>query len=302
MKTFLSPECLAVSTAFALLATPWMRGQEEPETGGYLFFGTSVSAEAGDSHFPIVGMDKKNIFVDAGINVKKVSLRAPCRVRSELMLSESFADVLEMKFTTSSMTNLQRSAQAVSDMQFSAVQSEIHVSMLSSQLEGDPFSPDASASDMAIQSQIEDAQQDNSDFQASMQDSLDMGTFEADELADTVHVKGTLIPKTDLLGAYCVIVVDHEVHDLETGEIEGRGRFARAKYIGDLLAEEIVELRVRVSTGEFNIETADYQMHLFTGDGEQVAMSNSRGLKPLTPQEVATFKELSAKTALRSNG
>jgi hypothetical protein len=84
--------------------------------------------------------------------------------------------------------------------------------------------------------------------------------------------------------------------------MEGRGRFARAKYIGDLLAEEIVELRVRVSTGEFNKETAEFQMHLFTGDGEQVAMSNSRGLKPLTPQEVATFRELSAKTSLRNNG
>jgi len=207
-----------------------------------------------------------------------------------------------MTFTTSSMTNLQRSAQAVSDMQYSAVQAEIQVSMLNSQLEGDPLSPDASPSDMAIQSQIEDVQQDNSDFQSSMQDSLDMGTFEAEELADTVHVKGTLIPKTDLPGAYCVIVVDYDVQDLETGELEGRGRFARAKYIGDLLAEEIVELRVRVSTGEFNKETAEFQMHLFTGDGEQVAMSNSRGLKPLTPQEVATFRELSAKTSLRNNG
>ncbi len=88
-------------------------------------------------------MDKKNIFVDAGIDVKKVSMRAPCRVRAELMLSESF-DVLEMTFTTSSMTNLQRSAQAVSDMQYSAVQAEIQVSMLNSQLEGDPLSPDAS--------------------------------------------------------------------------------------------------------------------------------------------------------------
>ncbi|MBN12385.1 MAG: hypothetical protein CMI17_05190 [Opitutaceae bacterium] len=302
MKTFLSSECLAVSTALALIAIPWMSGQQESEPGGYLFFGTSVSAEAGESHFPIVSVDKKNIFVDAGIDVKKVSLRAPCHVRAELMLSESFADVLEMKFTTTSMTNLQRSAQAVSDMQFSAVQSEIAVSMLSSQLEGDPLSVDASPADMAIQSQIEDVQQNNSDFQSSMQDSLDMGNFEAEELADTVHVKGTIIPKTDMPGAYCVIVVGYDIHNLETGEMEGRGRFARAKYIGDLLAEDIVELRVRVSTGEFDKETAEFQMHLFTGDGEQVAMSNSRGLKPLTPQEVATFRELSAKTSLSNNG
>jgi len=302
MKLFPNRKHVAAAMAFGLLATSWTNAQEENEAGGYLFFGSSVSAESGRSHFPIVSVDKKNIFVDAGTDVKKVSMRAPCRVRAELMLSERYADVLEMRFSTSSMTNLQRSAQAVSDMQYSAVQSEIHVAMLSTQLEGDPFSPDASASDMAIQSQIENVQQDNSDFQASMQDSLDMGTFEAEELADTVHVKGTLIPKTDLPGAYCVVVVDHDVVDLETGETEGRGRFARAKYVGDLLAEEIVELRVRVSTGEFNKETADYQIHLFTGDGEQVALSNSRGLKPLTPQEVATFKELSAKTALRSNG
>lgn len=302
MKKFPAFKHVAATMAFGLLATNWTNAQEEKETGGYLFFGSSVSAESGRSHFPIVSVDKKNIFVDAGTDVKKVSMRAPCRVRAELMLSERYADVLEIRFSTSSMTNLQRSAQAVSDMQYSAVQSEIHVAMLSSQLEGDPFSPDASANDVAIQGQIESIQQDNSDFQSSMQDSLDMGTFEAEELADTVHVKGTLIPKTDLPGAYCVVVVDYDVQDVETGEIEGRGRFARAKYIGDLFEEEIVELGVRVSTGEFNKETAEYQIHLFTGDGEQVALSNSRGLKPLTPQEVATFKELSAKTALRNNG
>lgn len=297
MKTSYISKNLVVTLALSLVLGTWSSAQEE--AGGYLFFGSSVSAESGKSHFPIVGVDKKNIFVDAGIDVKKVSMRAPCRVRSELILSERFADVLEIKFNTSSMANTQRASQAVSDMHYADFQSEVEIARLQGGMEN-PNADTLSASDQQIMDKVESVRQDNSDFQASMQDGLDMGTFEADELVDTVHVRGTLIPAVDLPGAYCVVVITHDYQDLETGEIEGRGRFARAKYIGDLLQDEIVEIRVRVSTGEFNKESAEYELHLFTENGEQVALSNSRGLKPLTPQEVATFKELSAKTSLRN--
>ncbi len=275
----------------------------EDEVGGYLFFGSDVSAESGKSHFPIVTMDKKNIYVDAGVDVKKVSHRASVRTRPELVLAETFADVLEIHFTTSSMANMQRAAQAVSDMHYAQFQTEVEVAMLNAQAEGDLSSgEDLSPADRALVGEIQDVEQDNADFQTAMQDSLDTGAFELDELADSIHVNCTLIPEKDIQGAYCVIVVSHNTMDMDTGEMLGRARFARAKYIGDLLADELVGLRLRVAVGEFNKEEAEFEFHLFTQDGEQVALSSSRGLKPLTPQEVATFKELSEKTSLRNRG
>jgi len=283
---------------FAIAFIPFAFGasllaQDEDETGGYLFFGTEVSALVGKSNFPMVTMDKKNIYVDIGTEVKKVSLRSPCAVRTELVLTERFVDVLEMKFNTSSMENIKRAARAVSDMHVAEFQSEVEIA----RIQGFGGMPAEDLSEADTQ-RIDDIRQDNDDFQTGMQEGLDQGAFEADELADTVHVSGTIIPKTDVEGAYCIVVVDYDRQDLNTGEIEGRGRFARARFIGDMYEEEIVGLNVRCAVGEFNTETAAYSVFLFDKNGEQVAMSNSRGLKPLTVMEVKLFRELAAKTAL----
>ena len=283
---------------FVIAITPFVFGnallaQDEDETGGYLFFGTEVSALVGKSNFPMVTMDKKNIYVDIGTEVKKISLRSPCAVRTELILTERFVDVLEMKFNTSSMENIKRAARAVSDMHVAEFQSEVEIA----RIQGFGGMPAEDLSEADTQ-RIDDIRQDNDDFQTGMQEGLDQGAFEADELADTVHVNGTIIPKTDVEGAYCIVVVDYDRRDLNTGEIEGRGRFARARFIGDMYEEEIVGLNVRCAVGEFNTETAVYSLFLFDKDGDQVAMSNSRGLKPLTVLEVALFRELAAKTAL----
>lgn len=281
----------------ALFATTTLSAQDaSEEAGGYLFFGTEASAEAGKSHFPIVSVDNKNIYVDEGTGVKKVSQRASVRTRPELKLAERFANVLDLDYGASSMANIKRAAQLVADMQFQQTQAEVEVAILSSQMEGDINSGDLSAGDQQIVSQIEDIQQDTSDFQNSMQDALDTGAFEIEELVDTVFVKGTLDPVTDIPGAYCVVVVTYDVMDIETREIEGRNRVARARYLGDIVAGELVRIQLRVPLTEFPEDSATYEFHLFTQDGEEVALSTSKGLKPLTPDQVATFRELEAKT------
>ncbi|MGY8694901.1 MAG: hypothetical protein ACKVGW_11990, partial [Verrucomicrobiia bacterium] len=208
---------------FVIAITPFVFGnallaQDEDETGGYLFFGTEVSALVGKSNFPMVTMDKKNIYVDIGTEVKKISLRSPCAVRTELILTERFVDVLEMKFNTSSMENIKRAARAVSDMHVAEFQSEVEIA----RIQGFGGMPAEDLSEADTQ-RIDDIRQDNDDFQTGMQEGLDQGAFEADELADTVHVNGTIIPKTDVEGGYCIVVVDYDRQDLNTGEIEGRG-------------------------------------------------------------------------------
>ena len=276
--------------------------QEKP--GGYLFFGTEASAEAGKSHFPIVGVDNKHIYVDGGTGVKKVSQRASVRTRPELKLAEQYVNVLDFKYSASSMENTKRAAQLVADMQFQEMQSEVEVALLRSQMDngGDVFGGDLSAADQGIASQIEEVQQETSDFQSSMQDALDTGAFEVDDFVDTVYVKGTLDPLTDIPGAYCVVVVNYDVVDISSLEIEGRNRVARVRYLGDVTAGELLGIQLRVLVNEFPEDSATYEFHLFSQDGEQVALSNSNRLKPLTPEQVATFRELEAKTSLLDKG
>ena len=167
---------------------------------------------------------------------------------------------------------------------------------------GDVFGGDLSAADQGIASQIEEVQQETSDFQSSMQDALDTGAFEVDDFVDTVYVKGTLDPLTDIPGAYCVVVVNYDVVDISSLEIEGRNRVARVRYLGDVTAGELLGIQLRVLVNEFPEDSATYEFHLFSQDGEQVALSNSNRLKPLTPEQVATFRELEAKTSLLDKG
>ena len=288
-----------ILAAVALVQLSTLFGQEAglEEPGGYLFFGTDASAFAGKSNFPIVAVDHKNIYVDMGTEVKKISGRAPCTVRPELILTEDYAEVLEMRFNTTSMANLQRAAQAVSDMHVAEFQSEVEIARIRG------FGGIGSEEDLSEQDldRIADIQQNNDDFQSSMQDGLDHGAFEVEDVADTVFVKGALMPFTDVEGAYCIVVVTFNKEDPETGEDLGLTRYARARYLGDLLQGEIVDLNVRCAVNEFNSEGAEYNFYLFSQDGTQVAMSNSRGLKPLTAQEVTTFRELESRTALRKD-
>ena len=282
-----------------------LSAQDVPEEpGGYLFFGTEASAEAGQSHFPIVGVDNKHIYVDAGTGVKKVSQRASIRTRPELKLAEQYVNVLDFKYSASSMENTKRAAQLVADMQFQEMQSEVEVAILRSQMDngGDVFGGDLSAADQAITSQIEEVQQETSDFQSSMQDALDTGAFESDDFVDTVYVRGTLDPLTDIQGAYCVVVVNYDVVDIDSLEIEGRNRVARVRYLGDVTAGELLGIQLRVLVNEFPEDSATYEFHLFSQDGEQVALSNSNRLKPLTLEQVATFRELEEKTSPLDKG
>ncbi len=276
--------------------TAYAQFDEPEQPGGYLFFGTDAAAFSGKSSFPIVRVDKKNIYVDIGTDVKRISGRAPCTVRPELILTEDFADVLEMRFNTSSMVNLQRAAQAVSDMHVAEFQSEVEIARI--QGFGGAAEDDLTEADL---DRIDDIRQNNEEFQTSMQDGLDHGTFERDDAADTVFVKGTIVPSTDIEEAFCIVVVTFDKEDPETGENLGRASFARARYLGDLVANDYFDLNVRCAMQEFMTESAEYSFYLFSKEGTQVAMSNSRGLKPLTPEEVATFRDLETRTALRKD-
>lgn len=296
MKKSIAFRILA-TLAFAPLAALNAQLEQGEEPGGYLFFGTDASAYNGKSNFPIVAVDRKNIFVDMGTEVKKISSRAPCTVRPELILTEDFVEVLEMRYNTTSMGNLQRAAQAVSDMHVAEFQSEVEIARIRG------FGGFSSEEDLSEQDldRIADIQQTNDDFQASMQDGLDHGAFEVDDVADTVFVKGAIMPYTDIEGAYCIVVVTFRNEDLETGEDLGFASYARARYLGDLAQGDIVDLNVRCAVNEFNKEEATYHFYLFSQDGTQVAMSNSRGLKPLTSEEVATYRDLESRTALRKD-
>jgi len=266
---------IVASGLLIALATIGLSGQES--ASGYLFLGTEPSAKSGKSYFPIATMDKKKIHVDEGTKLKKVSPSSPCRVSLKTKISSQFVEVLNLDFDNSSMANLRRSSDAVADMQLADSQSEAKIDLL--------------RKDGASEAQMDEVKQQSDEFQDRVKKDVDDGNFELDELADTVFVKGEFLPKTDVIGAYCIVVVTSRNQDFKSREYTGKYQGARAKYIGDLSKGEIRKFKLRFALNEFNLRRAEYQFHLFSESGEQVAMSNSRALKGLTDQEFQKFNE-----------
>lgn len=110
-----------------------------------------------------------------------------------------------------------------------------------------------------------------------------------DELADTVYANGEFLPQTYISGAYCIIVVTSQSQDFKPREYVGKYQDARAKYLGDPTKGKIHRLKARCALSEFNLRKAEYQIRLYSEAGEQVAMSSSRSLKPLTCEQFSNF-------------
>ncbi len=275
-----------IPLSFSVLIAFGLYGQDSQEApAGYLFLGVEASAQSGKSFFPIVKMDKKKIHVDSGMSIKKVSPRARCRTGAKLTVSDRLVEVLEMGFSTSSMANMRRSSDAISDMQLAEAQADFQVNAL---LTGGQTP--ATAGPLGSQpSTVDEVRASNREFQDDVQRDIDDGEFEVGGLVDTVFLKSEFLPATDIAGAYCVVVVTYNKRDYNSGEYTGKGGIARAKFIGDLRKDELFKLKARISTSEFNQRGAEYQVYLYSEEGEPVALSNSRGLKPLNRADYNKF-------------
>ncbi len=292
---------IVLASLFAFAASGLKAQDEEKTVAGYLFFSLDVSAESGKSHFPVVAVDKKNIWVDNGKKVKKTSSLAHCQVQTDLKLSESYAEVLDMDFKTSSLRNTHRSARAISDSRAIQMDSEAAINFINTEV-GDPDGGSAtggSPSD-SKEARIANITSTSENIQSAMQEGYDDQTFEVAEAADTIQVVGTLLPGTNVKEAYGVVMVTYELEDRKPGKDVARGILAGAVHIGDLKKDEVAKIRLRVVVGEFNKKTAKFNLYIFSKGGEPVALSNSQGLKSLTSKQVSTYKELVRNAAAKS--
>lgn len=265
-----------------------LRAQDN--SGGYVFQGITFSARSGQSYYPVVAVDKKRIHVDLGTKTKKVGLQAPCMAQSTMRVSSKFVEVLELGVFTSSLSNLQRASDAVADMQRAEIQSETHAAIVSSRAGGTSGNANRAAAE-----QIRSIKETNQEFQSGMQEGLDSRAFEQTGVADAVFLDLEISPQSDIEGAFCVFTVNYLVKNIDTGRTIGKRRVARIKYLGDLKRGEIFRFKKRFGFNEFLLDTAEHSIHIFSKDGEEIAMSDSRGLKALSRDDFETIQNALAK-------
>ncbi len=264
-----------VLMAIAVLSAT-VHGQEE--TAGYLFEGVSLSARSGFTYLPVVAVGNRKIHVNVGTGTKKVGLLAPCLANPILRVTDKFLEVLEMDVVTSSLTNLRRDSDAVADMQRAEAQKELHVAILKSKGVGLSRGP----AGQSLAREIRKIEQNHTELQASLQEGLDSRSFHANGVADAVFVNLEFIPWNDIEEAYCVFTVAYMAIDVDTGKPIGRRRVARVKYLGDLRQGEVFKMKKRFGFNEFPLGEAEHSIHLFSGEDEEIAMSNSIGLKGIS--------------------
>jgi len=90
--------------------------------------------------------------------------------------------------------------------------------------------------------------------------------------------------------AYGLLVVAFDRPDPNTGSVPVTKRIAAAHYVGDLLEGEIMDLGLDFSLTEFPFENARYSFHLYSKNGEEMALTNSSGLRELSAEEYVELK------------
>ncbi len=181
---------------------------------------------------------------------------------------------------------MNRNADAIADAQFMDMQAQVAISDVRS----------GTASDLPLTGSVDtrlgvdEFERSNEDFQRDSLINLQDGAYGIDGVADTVIIKGEIIPQSDIEGAYSLMVVDFTAIDYDSKESLGRRCHGGIRYVGDLRKDEIRKLNLRFSLSEFSLKSAEYSLHLYPGLGDEIAMSSSRGLKPLTQSEFEKLK------------
>lgn len=244
-----------------------------------MFLGVEPLVKTAKSFLPIKSVKKKHIFVDNGDNAKRLPIQTPCVLRTQWIMTEKFAEVLEMK-TSMALTGSQTETDALANM----IQNERRSAILAADARN--------SGDGRLAASIEER---NRDYQSSVQDLIERGELVEEGLADTITIRSSILPQLDIDDASIVACVTYDIQDPETGSVLQRGGSAKAYYLGDLRMGEVHEIKFRAVMKSFKEEGAEVSMHLYSSNGDQVALSNSQNLKSLTPEQAKKLREQSQK-------
>jgi hypothetical protein len=253
-------------------------GQLPSVDKAYLFLGVDVMAESGSRYYPVSTVRKRHLYIDLGDTEKRLPIRTPCVLRTKWEITQNFAEILEMQ-TDMEMSQDTTELDAMADM----LRAERRSAMMASDARN--------AGDSRRAQAIEER---NKDYQTSVQDLIDRGELVDSAKVDTITIDASILPQADATNAYMVACVTYDIEDPDTGEIRGRGGQAKANYLGDLAKGKVRELKFRTGVDAFKLAGAEVTLHLYSGSGEPIALSNSPKLRELTPEQVQKLRENAA--------
>ncbi len=250
----------------------------------YLFQGVTVQAKWKSQMHPVVGAEKKGLLIDSPKGVKRIRYSTPSNLIQKVCLSTNFVEILDRKAAYVFKRKAQMEASSLS--QGSAMQgaSETQIGLLS---EDAVFGRSVSESNMEKIQEIESLQEE---YEENMLDSLIEGSAEEETVSDYVALKLSLKPERTLEDVFCALVFFPEITSKGKGETPRKVTVISLERVGTLQGGVLNEVKLGVSVREGVYPRNEYELFLFSGDGETLATNISKSLKKLSVEEIAALR------------
>lgn len=240
-------------------------------SGYYYFIGAEMLVQYKKNAEPIISADKRGIYVDIG---KKKPKRFPwhtfCLFKPKAGISNRFVDFNELSYNFVYQKPSFREKEAYDTIRAKARETNIHIQRIRA----------TQGNSDAGQEAIDMLETERDEFTSSLADMIDNDDLKMAGHADSIEVKMTLTPTTDIKDAYCAVMVDYN-------EISGKRRGVyKMSPLGDLLKDIPETTSFKLFLGEGDFTQSRFELYLFSGDGSQIATSESRGLRMLSLSEL----------------
>lgn len=259
--------CLLIGSSLAQI--PSDPGQEE--SGYYHFRGAEILLQYRKEALPIVSTDRKGIYVDIG---KRKPKRLPwhtfCLSRPMTSVSNQFVDIADLDHEYIYQKPSFREKEAYDTIRAKARETNIHIQRIRA----------TQGSSDAGQEAIDMLETERDEFTSNLADMIDNDDLKMTGHADSIEVKLTLTPTSDIKDAYCAVMVDYN-------QIDGKRRGVyKLSPLGDLLKDIPETTSFKLFLGEGDFRQSSFELYLFSGDGSPIATSRSQNLRMLSVTEL----------------
>lgn len=244
------------------------------DSGYYHFLGAEILVQYRKIAAPIISTDKKGVYVDIG---KKKPKRFPwhtiCLGRTTIGVSNRFVDITDMDYKFFYQNASFREKEAYDKIRAKARETSIHITQIRASQGGSG----------SVQDAIDMLETQYAEFAADLEELIENDDLKIAGHADSIDLKMTLTPTSDIRDAYCAAMVDYS-------EVSGKRRVVyKLNRLGDLLKDIPETTSFTMLLGEGDFRQSRFELFLFSGDGSPIATNRSRGLRMLS---VAEFEEL----------
>lgn len=262
---------LALFSSFLVVSAQDPTESLNEESGYYTFRGADILAKYGSKAHPIVSADKKGVYLDIGKkNPKRVRWDTQCMAKPRIGVSNTFVKAEGLNYDFFYRNDGDQEERAYDAIRDKERETSFKIGML-----GSTGSNGTSNSD-----EIAALESERDEFVNQMETIIDDDDLKQEGHADSINLELTLTPSIDIPEAFCAVMADYY-------RLDGQRRVAvKVHRLGDLLQDipESVSFSLLLAEGDY--QKSRVELFLFTGDGDPLPTTLSRGLRMLSKDEL----------------